>query len=176
MAWLGRGKDQRDAARRWHRAIAAKAREQRPYAQGWVPDTQAGRVQMMAMVTALTIDRLEGAGNAGQGLATAVTEEVFSGFDHALREEGVGDSSIARKVRKLGEAFLGLSRATVQALRAEEPETELVIVLQRNGVTSANHSQALAVWLLGAEKQLANASEREVLAGAYLWSDAGVQS
>jgi len=175
MAWLGRGKRQREAAKAWHRAIAAKAREQGPYARAWVPDTQDGRAQMMALVTALAIHRLEKVGDAGQRLAASVTEEVLSGFDHALREEGVGDSSIARKVRKLGEEFLGLSRAIVEALKGDNCEAELAIVLERNAVTSAHHSGALAIWLLEAEKQLASASELEVLAGAYLWSDAGVQ-
>ncbi len=173
--WLGRGRHQRQAAKGWYRAIAMKAREPEPYLQAWVPDTQDGRVQMMALVSALVIRRLESIGDAGKGLGVHVTEAVLSGFDHALREEGIGDSSIARKVRRLGEEFLGLSRAIAQALKVDHPEAELVVVLERNAVTSTSDSRALAAWLLDAEKQLAGAAEPEVLAGKYLWSDAGVQ-
>ncbi|MEL7231876.1 MAG: ubiquinol-cytochrome C chaperone family protein, partial [Pseudomonadota bacterium] len=98
-------------ARGWYDAIMAKARDPRPFQIGAVDDTLEGRFAMVSLVSTLVLRALRDVGPEGRELADGVYREVFSGFDYGLREEGVGDSSIARKIRKMGEEFFGLARS-----------------------------------------------------------------
>ncbi len=174
MAWLGKDKRVQQTARDWHRAVLAKAREPGPYAQGLVADTLEGRFQMVALVATLVLRRMR-TEEQGQKLADALYREVFSGFDHALREEGVGDSSIARRMRKLGEEFFGLARAVDAAFKAQAASGELASVLQRNGVTDAAGSAALSAWVSALAAALEQGDAAAILAAQPGWSDVQVQ-
>ncbi|MEL6663207.1 MAG: ubiquinol-cytochrome C chaperone family protein, partial [Pseudomonadota bacterium] len=81
------------------------------------------------------------------------------------REEGVGDASIARKVRKLGERYFGLARAMDGALEGEEA---LEAVLSRNGLGQES-VDGLADYARQADAALAQTSEAELLAGEIAW-------
>ncbi len=156
----------RRSAAHWHRAIQAAARDPEPYQQGLAADTLAGRFQMVSLVTVLVLRRVREEGKPGRALADRIYRQVFSRFDHALREDGVGDSSIARKMRKLGEEFFGLARAVDAALSGERSEQELAQVLVRNGVTSPQNGPALAAWLLPRCVILDALGSQQALSGA----------
>ncbi|MEZ5947353.1 MAG: ubiquinol-cytochrome C chaperone family protein [Hyphomonas sp.] len=70
----------------------------------------------------------------------------MDGFDAAMREMGVGDASIARKVRGLAEHYYGLGGAVVTALEGDAAALEgaLEEILCRNGVAGPEGSAALA--------------------------------
>ena len=135
-----------DPARAWYDEIMAKAREPRPFQIGAVDDTLEGRFAMVSLVATLVLRSLREVGPEGRDLADGVYREVFSGFDYGLREEGVGDSSIARKIRKMGEEFFGLARAVDGVLSGEKDEP-LADVLERNGVANAGYGADLAEWV-----------------------------
>ncbi|MEL8056081.1 MAG: ubiquinol-cytochrome C chaperone family protein [Pseudomonadota bacterium] len=134
-----------DPARSWYDEIMAKAREPGPFQIGAVDDTLEGRFVMVSLVSTLVLRCLREVGPEGRDLADGVYREVFSGFDYGLREEGVGDSSIARKIRKMGEEFFGLARA-IDAVLSGEKDEPLAEVLERNGVANAGYGPDLAEW------------------------------
>ncbi|MEM1088305.1 MAG: ubiquinol-cytochrome C chaperone family protein [Pseudomonadota bacterium] len=134
-----------DPAKAWYSEIMAKAREPRPFQIGAVDDTLEGRFAMVSLVSTLVLRTLREVGPEGRELADGVYREVFSGFDYGLREEGVGDSSIARKIRKMGEEFFGLARA-VDAVLLGESDERLPDVLERNGVANRGYGQDLSDW------------------------------
>lgn len=176
MAWLGKRRRRRQAAQLWHRAILNKARDPELYQQGLVPDTLEGRFQMVTLATTLVLRRLREVDPDGRALADAVYRDVFSGFDHALREEGVGDSSIARKMRKRGEEFFGLARAVDTALASEDVAAKLAETIERNGISEPEHSRDMAEWVKTAADALELVSGEDMLSGNGVWSDAAVQS
>jgi cytochrome b pre-mRNA-processing protein 3 len=59
-------------------------------------------------------------------VASDVSQILFDTYvtslDHALREMGVGDLSVGKKMRKLGEAFFGRAKS-YEAAFAEFPQT-----------------------------------------------------
>lgn len=133
-----------------------------------VPDTFEGRAQMVTVMTALACARFA---EVGGPLAAELTERlnarVLDGFDAAFREKGVGDHSIARKVRTLAEVHTGLGRALVEALNAGDSEGALAGVLQRNGVASAEKAGELAAALLAYQALFAAQSDTEILSGGF---------
>lgn len=113
-------------------AAVAAARQPRPFAEWGVPDTTAGRFEIICLTAGLLIRRLKAEANqTGDALAQAVFDAMFSDMDVSLREMGVGDLSVGKKVKFLWESFHG--RATsYEAAMAEEDDAPLAEAIARN--------------------------------------------
>ncbi|NQY15289.1 MAG: ubiquinol-cytochrome C chaperone [Henriciella sp.] len=155
----------KDVAKRWRDAVTGAARNPEPFLREWVTDTVYGRFNMVALVATLAMRRMRALGGEGRALSSALSELLFSDFDHSLRENGVGDSSIARRIRKMGEEFFGLAKAVDEALDAGGPKQALTEVLQRNVQKDAEKAQALAVYLIDLNVTVEDLSDAQVLAG-----------
>ena len=92
FGWLKKSSIDKDAARRWRDAVTAEARLPEPFLKGWVPDTIYGRFNMVTLVATFAMRRLRDCGADGRALSKAFGDLLFSDFDHALRENGVGDA------------------------------------------------------------------------------------
>ncbi|HUN42599.1 MAG TPA: ubiquinol-cytochrome C chaperone family protein [Acetobacteraceae bacterium] len=112
-------------------AAVAAARDPFLYASLGVADTLDGRFDMVCLHTALIVLRLQREQEPGPALAQAVFDAMFSDMDVNLREMGVGDLSVGRRVRAMWEAFNGRAHAYDSALSAADP-LALVAVLVRN--------------------------------------------
>ena len=163
--WLKRDKVDKQAARRWRDAVTAEARSPEPYLKGWISDTIYGRFHMVALVATLAMRRLRAKGREGQNLSKAFSELLFSDFDHALRENGVGDSSIARRIRKMGEEFYGLAKAIDAALEMGGPQGEVAAVLKRNIQPDQEKAMLLADHVVKLSERVDQLSDEEILAG-----------
>src|ERR1700748_3412265 len=101
-------------------AIVAQARRPAFYGLWGVPDTMLGRFDMVVLHAALLLRRLRAVDAATAGLAQDLGQGVFDAFcrdmDDNLREMGVSDIGVPRKMRKLAEAFYGRARAYDTAL------------------------------------------------------------
>lgn len=82
-----------------------------------VPDTLEGRFDLVSLHVGLLIRRLRTDGDArGAALAQAVFDAMFADMDVNLREMGVGDMSVGKRVRGMWEAFHGRALAYETAL------------------------------------------------------------
>jgi cytochrome b pre-mRNA-processing protein 3 len=109
-----------DAVYAAYNFIVAQSRQPRFYADWGVPDTVTGRFDMISLHLALLLRRLkadESAAPFGQQLVNL----FFSDMDRSLREMGVGDLSVPKKMRKMGELFYGTVAALDDGLSATEP-------------------------------------------------------
>jgi cytochrome b pre-mRNA-processing protein 3 len=112
-------------------AVVRAARDPYLYRGLGVPDTLHGRFDLVSLHAFLLIRRLVALPPAGPDLAQAVFDAMFSDMDVNLRELGVGDLSIGRRVRAMWEAFHGRSLAYERAMRAADP-VALAAALSRN--------------------------------------------
>ena len=101
-------------------ASVAAARQAVFYSDLRVPDTLDGRFDMVGLHVFLVIRRLNRATPEGPELSQAVFDAMFNDMDVNLREMGVGDMSIAKKVKKMWEAFHGRADAYEQAMNAAD--------------------------------------------------------
>lgn len=123
----------RTAARALHASIKTQALRPELYLAGLAEDSLNGRFEQVAVHSAMVMRHLRDQGEEGRTLAQLLYEEVFSGFDYSLRETGVGDTSISRKVRKLGEHFFGLARG-IDAAFGDETDAALLDFANRNAL------------------------------------------
>jgi|YNPBryunderm2012_1023409.scaffolds.fasta_scaffold03510_6 cytochrome b pre-mRNA-processing protein 3 len=135
---------------RLYGAAVAAARDPAWYARLGVPDTLDGRFDMISVFVFLLIDRARTDPDPrGSDLAQALFDAMFADMDQNLRELGVGDLSVGKKVKTMWEAFNGRARAYAAAI--ESPDRgALAEALARNvwrteAVPEAAHRLAKAV-------------------------------
>jgi cytochrome b pre-mRNA-processing protein 3 len=154
-----------DPSRALYDGIVAAARQERFYADWGVPDTVDGRFDMIALHLYLVLDRLKGRDGAAGSLGQALTDAFFLDMDRSLREMGVGDLAVGKKVRKMAEAFYG--RVTAYDAAVKAGEAALQAALARNVYAGADASQApkLAAWAAAVRASLAGQSDTDLAAG-----------
>ncbi len=171
--WLARRKARKAATEAAYAGLMQVALAPKLYEEGWVPDTFDGRFHMTSLHGGLAIGRLVGCGDTEAAkLADRLNSAIFAGFDHALRERGAGDSSIARKTRKLGERYYGLIDAMMQALAHDnqlEKTRALADMLERNAVCERAHSGDLARYFLAIHAHLGELTASQLRRGVFTY-------
>ena len=122
-------RERTDQAFRLYGLIVRQARQSAFYGRLGVPDTFDGRFDVVALHAWMVLRRLRGEENGA--LAQAVFDVMMEDFDENLREIGVGDMTIGKKVKQMAKAFYGRVVAYDQALADEEPGA-LAAALHRN--------------------------------------------
>lgn len=145
------------------RAVAA-ARDPVFYSGFAIADTLDGRFDMICLHVALLTRRL-----AGQpALAQAVFDAMFNDMDGCLREAGVGDLGVPRRVKAMWEAFNGRAHAYGQALDlgdAAALSDGLLRNLWRGRMDARAQADILAGWVIGQDASLAAQADAELAAG-----------
>lgn len=111
------------AAERLHAAAMLQAREPALYAVMGAPDTIEGRFELLCAHVILLLDRLKGEGAALAETRQTLFDVFVSHLDGAMREMGVGDLAMSKRMRRLGEAFYGRLQAYEDAF-AKLPEPD----------------------------------------------------
>jgi len=97
-----------------------------------VPDTAAGRFELVSLHTGLLIRRLRGEpGRETDALAQAVFDAMFADMDVNLREMGISDLRVGKRVKMLWEGFHGRAQNYADALDAADAAA-LAAALERN--------------------------------------------
>ena len=130
FGFLRRARHERPAYELYCRAVAA-ARAPYFYTALAVPDTLDGRFDLVGLYAFLVIRRLQAAPPPGPTMAQAVFDAMFSDMDLNLREIGVSDLSVGKKVKQMWEAFHGRAAASQTALTAGD-QAALAEALGRN--------------------------------------------
>src|SRR5690349_9108191 len=98
-------KPELEAARALYRSLLQRAREPVFYTSFAVPDTIDGRFDMVALHASLLFEALRPLGATGQAVGTHLATEIFAGFEDALRDLGVSDFGMPRRIKAMANAF-----------------------------------------------------------------------
>ena len=128
-----------------------------------VADTVDGRFDMISLHTFLVLDRLKG---VELEFRQSLVDELFRDMDCSLREMGVGDVSVGKKVRKMAEVFYGRVAAYDRAL--DEGAAQVTAAIARNifpDGPDGGQASRLAVYMLGQRAHLATLGPAAIAAG-----------
>ena len=129
LGFLRRRRHERAGHELYCAAVAA-ARQPWFYRDLGVPDTLDGRFDMVGLHAFLVIRRLTTLPPPGPDVAQAVFDAMFSDMDINLREMGVSDLAVGKRMQAMWEAFHG--RAAAYAAALTEGEAALAEALARN--------------------------------------------
>jgi cytochrome b pre-mRNA-processing protein 3 len=124
--------------------IVAQAREPLFYRAIGVPDTVNGRFDMVLLHLWMVLRRLRTL-DGGAELSQELFDHFCGDMDANLRELGVGDLTVSKRMQKFGEAFYGRSAAYDRALEAgAEPLAQALCknILDGRGIENARQLAA----------------------------------
>ncbi|GAA3852469.1 ubiquinol-cytochrome C chaperone family protein [[Pseudomonas] carboxydohydrogena] len=152
--------------------IVAQARQPAFYAALHVPDTVDGRFDMVLLHLWMAL-RVLRQDPAGEEPAQKLFDRFCTDMDDNLREMGVGDLTVPKRMRKFGEAFYGRSAAYDAAL--EEGHAELAAALNRNIFNEADAADAerLAAYVAEALAQLYKVDQAAFAQGEWQFPPVG---
>lgn len=139
--WKRRSEAKRHA-QALYKKIVASARQPEFYTVGGVPDTPEGRFELISLHVILAISRLNAEGDEGRAAGQALFDHFFKDMDFAMREMGIGDTSIGKKVRAMAEVFYGRFKSYAAASDSDGGGS-LASVIGRNILDDENHPQAV---------------------------------
>ena len=155
---------------RLHGDIVAAVRQPALYADYGVEDTFEGRFELLTLFATLLVRRLALLPSPAPEAAQELTDRIFSELDAAMREMGVGDLAVPKRIKKFAAAFLGRRNAYDAALGAASQD-QLVAALARNvfGLHTPEgtaKAMRLARYALAAEAALGAASLETLMKGS----------
>jgi cytochrome b pre-mRNA-processing protein 3 len=105
-------------------------------------------------------------------VAQALFDAYVSALDDALREMGVGDLSVGKKMRKLGEAFYGRVKSYEAALASLPDEGPLGALITRTVYAEAEGApaEALVAYVTRQRQALADQPLEGILVGEVEWA------
>ncbi len=121
----------RTAALSLYEQIVAAARQPAFYAQWNVPDTPLGRFEMVSMHMVLFLRRIRGEAGDLSRIGQILTDEFFLDVDHSLRELGISDVGVPKRMKKLARMFYGRAQSYSDALDSRD-HAALGLAIGRN--------------------------------------------
>ena len=173
MTWfLSRKPRIGDAHYALYEAIVAQSRQTLFYADWGVPDTVTGRFDMISLHMALVLRRLRMAGSECAEFAQGLFDLFFKDMDRSLREMGVGDISVPKRIEKMGSMFYGLVDGLSTALETNEDKQVEAFVL-RNVIPDSHAETApqFAAYVRRQAAELDTAATKDLMAGRLSWSE-----
>jgi cytochrome b pre-mRNA-processing protein 3 len=155
--------------------IVAAARQHVFYSDWDVPDTPLGRFEMLSLHMFLFQHRMQGTQGVSQDIAQVLIDEFFLDVEHSLRELGIGDMGVPKRMKKLAKMFYGRTAAYAEALELGDAAL-LAAALARNVRPDAGNwpqAQMLADYAMLTQKTLAAQTTDAIEAGKLTFAAAG---
>jgi len=176
LARIFRGSDSAasaDEEAAWHlyRAAVDQARTNTFYTDYGVADSIDGRFDLIILHVILLIRRLRREGDRGADIAQALFDATFADMDRSLREMGVGDLGVGRRVKAMAKAFYGRAQAYEDALETAD-RALLAKALRRNvfgeAPAESEAAEGLADYVLQVDRALVDQISEKLMIGEVM--------
>jgi cytochrome b pre-mRNA-processing protein 3 len=132
FGWFA-NRDRERIVARVYGEIVAQARQPVFYATLGVPDTVEHRYEMMVLHVFLLLHRFRDEDARAKDAAQEVCDRFFLEMDRAMREMGVGDLTVPKRMRKIAGLYTARAAAYTEAL-AQADDVALAAELARTVV------------------------------------------
>jgi cytochrome b pre-mRNA-processing protein 3 len=156
-------------------SIVAQARDPSFYALAGVPDTMEGRFGVIAAHMFLVLERIRQEGDRGEPLARALLETFMTDMDDSMREIGIGDMGVPRRVKKAAAALeeqVTAYRATLTS-STDDALADAIRAYIFLGNRDIGRPDLIAAYLRRTSRYLATQSPDDVGAGRIAFEPLG---
>jgi cytochrome b pre-mRNA-processing protein 3 len=156
------------AGRALFMSASEQARNPNFYRLAGAPDTHEGRFELYTLHVVLLLHRLKGEEARVAETRQALFDSFVRNLDDGLREMGVGDLSVGKKMRKRGSAVYGRLKSYDEALG---PGGDVAALVTRTiyGGDSAPGATLLADYIIAANARFAAEPTEHFLQGQVPW-------
>ena len=146
--------------------IVTQAREPIFYRDLGVSDTVNGRFDLLLLHLWLLLRRLRTVQGATE-LSQALFDRFCEDMDDNLREMGVGDQTVPKRMRAFGEAFYGRVQAYDQAMDGGGEALASAICKNILNGTGLEQARQLAAYAVATEADLGRTDEAALLGASF---------
>lgn len=174
LSWFRSRAQDRRTAIDLYGAIVAQARQPAFFARYGVLDTPEGRTSVIILLLFPVLERLQADGEPGRRSARLLSESFVTDIDDCLREMGVGDMSVPKKVKRAAQALGECCFAYRTAAEAPEPVAALARELATTipGLeANPDGASTLARYVLAVRAALAATATDALMAGRIAFPD-----
>lgn len=157
------------AAAKLYMTVVEQARHPHFYTGFGVPDTLEARFDMIVLHAWLLMRRLgTSADEAAKPLSQATFDLMFADMDRNLREMGVTDLRVGKRVQRMAEAFYGRAGAYDKALGEGEDALQAALArnLYQSETVSPAHLAAMAAYVKVQVTHMDSQDDGALLGGA----------
>ncbi len=174
FSWLGQRSDSKRKARDLYGAVVAQARQPAFYTSYGVADSMEGRYELVALHLILALERLGQADVGDEDLRRETLETFITDMDDAMREIGVGDTTVPKRVKRAAAGVYARGVDYRTAL-ADEVDGPLVAKLIEHvyAERAAPEAAALATYARRAVAHLAAIDAADLRDGKVTFPDPG---
>ena len=156
-----------------HASVVAAARHPVLFAGFGIPDKPLGRYESIGLHMILLLHRTRGNDGALGQLSSDVLDEFFKDVDHSIRELGVGDAGVPKRMKKLARMFYGRMASYWTAIDAGDAQA-LAQALKRNILpddpdAAGLDAPGLAAYMMTAAADLGRQADADILAGRVVF-------
>lgn len=165
---FGKKNNNQAIVERQYATLTAAARMPELYERLNVPDTVMGRFEMLSAVMILFFRRTRSSQTSGQEIAQEIVDAFFEDVDYSIRELGIGDNTVPKRMKKLAGMFYGRLESYAKAMDENDHEA-LAAALARNihpKSAEAVDMHGLADWMFQAEAHLLSQPEELIATGS----------
>jgi len=112
-------------ATRIYAKLMEQARQPEFYGEGKVPDSYDGRIDLLTLHIGVVLEVLSKHGQQGERLSQAIYDVMRDDFEVAMREEGLSDTGIKRRIKPMMQLFFTRVKNYVAALKSESLKSAL---------------------------------------------------
>lgn len=171
LGFFNRHKDEQAAP--LYASIVAQARQPVFYRDWSVADTVEGRFEMVVLHLVLATERLRNDDGTIAPSAQALFDFFLLDMDRSLREMGVGDLSVPKRMKKIGQQVYGRFDSFRPALAAGD-RAALSNAIDRNVFADVSQPEAagwLADYAIEAAQRLASQPTSDIESGRIVWPE-----
>lgn len=165
MFGMKRRRSSRDVVAGLHGRIVDRSREPELYLACGVPDSTEGRFESLTLHLLLVLRRLKQLPAPADEIAQELVDAAFAHLEIALREMGVGDFGVPKRMKKLGQAFYDRTSHYDRLLDEAAPLPLAAEIAGRVDVDAGSTLLPFAAYLLASERILADCDLAAILAG-----------
>ena len=149
----------------YYNNIVLLARNKRLYIQGGVPDTIDGRFELIILHCHLFVNRLILAGIEEKAFAQKLINYMFRDFDRSLREIGVGDLSVGKKIKFMVSSYYGRANTYQKALNKNSQITDEALKNNLYGTINPNQNEVeyMKIYIKNLIRYLSSLKNHDVL-------------
>lgn len=180
LDWLKHRSPVNRKAEELYGKVVAAARNPWFYGPGRVADTPEGRFDLVAIHLFLVAERAMSGKTDGEALAQRLIEAFVTDMDDCMREMGVGDLTVPKRVKRAAAVFYeraGVYRAALAAPPPPGANDPLAAILIADGLAtqaSAAFVSQMAAYVRAAHTSITHVSAEDFAAG--IWAFAPVPS
>ena len=169
LQWLTRRPASRGKPGHVYGAVVAAARRPEFYRDLGVPDTPEGRFELIALHLFLVIERIKRYEPDGEKIAQRTLETFVTDMDDCMREMGVGDLTVPKRVKRAAAGFY--ERAGAYRAGLAQPSDQLLSDAVGRYVLISEHqtpqAEALAVYMRVTAAHIAQIPQDDLVSGRF---------